>query len=501
MLSELPDLDEDVSFVVDDGASTGPVPLRLIVASVMSGQRASNVLVWWAGATDWIQLDSHPDLVALLKPPDVGTGLRGNVVEAPASDVEESSAAVAAEFADPIVEQFVAAQQFVSPESSEPLESVEPVGDARVDEVGDDDDGDMGGAFSFGLPIREAAAPAQDDATPAALTGLFSSGAREQGGLSASEPQAPSPDALDAIMAARVSLESVGARIDALTSATRRTSAPEQQQDEASASIEDLDGGLEGLTDDRESVLIASVSSVEEATVDVETASVESNVSTGGSWRAVEEHVPAEDSSVFEATDTDTDTDAVVDVPVANEVSTAHKALTERFEEMVRRSESHQRRIEWVMRVDELLLSACITAIADSDFVAMDLTSRESDHRVLFDHNSDSRQVRLELSPVDTVSGHLGRHVRLGLSWGRAVGDIDSAFETVERESVGELIPPGVLTCETDMSTGVVSTHVELILAADDFVKDDYSVDRPSLDTSIAATLHALEEHWHVLFD
>ena len=643
MLSELPDLDEDVSFVVDDGASTGPVPLRLIVASVVSGQRASNVLVWWAGATDWMRFDSHPDLVALLTPasaqegdavgssalgetPDDAVMTRwgasgGDVVfademdftddtvfadetevvdetvvvdeiaalddaetatdaeplplaepaepvaleeepapadaleseEAPAEeplyvefvDMEETEP-VGSGLPDPVVEQFVAADHFVPFESPAAVAHDEPAEESHIEPAADPIDGavpdsaDDGvveilddaaqpadavetdsadtaddaaadgepptgepGAFSFGLPIREASAPEADEPGPAALTGLFSSRAREQVGLTASEPQVPSPDALDAIMAARMSLESVGARIDALTSATRRTTSPEPQQSPSNNAADDTgdsnqeEDGIEreeDLADERESVLIASVSSVEAADAESTT-----EATPGGSWRAVEADGPVDSVAVASA-EAEAPAETHVDAPAAKELSAAHVALTERFEEMVRKSVSHQRRIEWVMRVDELLLSACITAIADSGFVAMDLTSRDSDHRVLFDHNSDSRQVRLELSPVDTVTDHLGRHVRLGLSWGRVAQNIDEAFDTVERESVDDLIPPGVLTCDADMSSGIVSTHVELILAADDFVKDDYSVDRPSLDNSIAATLHALEARWHVLF-
>ncbi len=620
MLSELPDLDEDVSFVVDDGASTGPVPLRLIVASVVSGQRASNVLVWWAGATDWMRFDSHPDLVALLTPASaqegdaVGSSALGETPDdavmtrwgasggdvvfademdftdetevvdetvvadetvvvdeiaalddaetatdaeplplaepaepvarvepeeelAPADALESEEGAVeeplyvefvdmeetepvGSGFPDPVVEQFVAADHFVPFESPAAVAHEEPAEESHIEPAADPIDGAVldsaddaaadgeppsgePGAFSFGLPIREASAPEADEPGPAALTGLFSSGAREQVGLTASEPQVPSPDALDAIMAARMSLESVGARIDALTSATRRTTSPEPQQsasidaaDDTGDSNQEEDGieREEDLADERESVLIASVSSVE--TADVESTT---EATPGGSWRAVEADGPV-DSVTAARSETEAPAEAHVDAPAAKELSAAHVALTERFEEMVRKSVSHQRRIEWVMRVDELLLSACITAIADSGFVAMDLTSRDSDHRVLFDHNSDSRQVRLELSPVDTVTDHLGRHVRLGLSWGRVAQNIDEAFDTVERESVDDLIPPGVLTCDADMSSGIVSAHVELILAADDFVKDDYSVDRPSLDNSIAATLHALEARWHVLF-
>ena len=68
VMSELPDLDEDVSFIVEGGASVGPISMRQITESVKTGQRAASSLVWWAGATDWVRFDSRPDLLALATP-------------------------------------------------------------------------------------------------------------------------------------------------------------------------------------------------------------------------------------------------------------------------------------------------------------------------------------------------------------------------------------------------------------------------------------------------
>ena len=69
MSSELPDLDEAISFAVDNGAQAGPFSMRSIIDSVKQGQRLPSTLVWWAGEPDWVPFNSVPGLVALTQDP------------------------------------------------------------------------------------------------------------------------------------------------------------------------------------------------------------------------------------------------------------------------------------------------------------------------------------------------------------------------------------------------------------------------------------------------
>lgn len=489
MLSELPDLDENVSFVVDDGASVGPIAMRQIISSVQNGERDPSSLIWWSGAPDWIRFDASNDLMSFISPSNIDhrEAARAAIFAPPAQEVSavEVIEPVAAETAPaPTDEPVMAATRFpqteeavaqeaphvfepasLSPAHStpgpalvQPAEAVVASAESAPEVEAPTADGD---AFSFSLPTRVSGeSPDDGEAARPGLTGLFSSGARVDS-ESAASGAPPSADALDAILVARASLESVGARIEALSSATKQSLTPEEIRS--------------GVDEFAEPVAPSPGAATNSPTAPV---------STSGSWTAVEAQPdpvePAEDSP---------------------SLTEARAELTDRFEEMVAKSVEHQRRIEWVMRVDELLLSACITAIADSGFVAMDLNSRESDHRVLFEHNDDSRRVRLSLAPLENVSQHLGRHVTFGLSWGRDVARADQAFEIVRKHTTDGPVAPGMMTCEADVATSSVLTHVNLILAADDFVKNDYSVDRPSLDSSIAATLHALEMHWLMLFE
>lgn len=516
MASEIPDLDEDVSFIVDNGASVGPIPMREIIASISSGERSSTSLVWWAGATDWCRFDSVNALVALVTPavpplpPALQTPLpptptlkqvgQSPTAEEPAPVEEPAPAeelvpaeepahvspAHAMASQDAVAAEEVASE-VVSPDALD-FEPLGPVTSIVQPQHAMPAPGVQTGAVSdateavevteqeqsTGLPARESEnVDTEADAPRPALTGLFSSGSR----LESPEAEMPSADALDAILAARVSLESVGARIEALSSATRPTLTPEEFQ----AGLDEFEATA---ADDAEQLHAAEVQAT-----DVTAPAEDNDVADPG---------PADDGGAWTTVDGDAQgtkpSTAGVDLPRSRE------QLDERFQEMVRKSVDHQRRIEWIMRVDELLLSACITNIADSGFVAMDLASSNSDHRVLFSHNDDSRQVRLELTPLDSAGDQLGRHVRFGLSWGKDVRDVNGAFEVVRQNASEGPLPSGVLGSEIEMATATVLTNVELILAADDFVKDDYSVDRTSLSTAIAAALQALEAHWHDLF-
>ena len=332
MASELPDFDESVSFIVDNGASVGPLPMREIVASVASGQRSGASLIWWAGATDWCRFDSIPQLVAMSDAPTEAPSPASSPAEEPSrwDSVSEAPtqandpAAIEAE--EPSAE--ATPNEVVSPEALEvePLEPVyavvepqhaapEPEVVAEVEAASTADITENEAATA--LVTREPSALAEEADTPRpALTGLFSSGARAE----QSEAAAPSPDALDAILAARSSLESVGARIEALSSATRSSMAP----DEFQAGLDEFEATAAA---DNEQIPVAEAPT---ALAPTEITAVEPDEASG-SWTSVE----------------GTEQDAV---PVAADgAATNNRAqLNERFEEMVRKSVDHQRRIEWI---------------------------------------------------------------------------------------------------------------------------------------------------------
>lgn len=68
MSTELPNLDEPISYAVDNGAQSGPFTMRDIVESVRSGERAPDTYVWWAGEEEWVPFNSVDALMTLANP-------------------------------------------------------------------------------------------------------------------------------------------------------------------------------------------------------------------------------------------------------------------------------------------------------------------------------------------------------------------------------------------------------------------------------------------------
>ena len=538
MSNLLPDLDDSVSFVVDQGSPVGPIPMRSIIDSIRSGERAPDVLVWWAGATDWVSFSKDPGLVELLQelpatnqpppPPeapldesrsaedpdagevfpepeirtfDVSLGAIASVevedleqddvvedfVDADAVDADEP-------FFDPVVEaeadallardsrsmhpsatwggdettvvdrdESVLETRAIDPEafqraldehnmSPDPAEIVAH-GDlettaidpsvlddiVEVDALVDVASDDV--ASDDVVPDEAAETNAEDDETNVAA--IDEAAPDFQGLFGAPGRRGPGGSGagqVELVDATTTSLENVGARIDALTTAARRAQLGE------SVVVDDADDA-----DDAE-----SVDDVESQTA-------------AGSWQAVDD---------------------------------GH-GLDDRFSEMVRRSVEHQRRLDWALRPDELLLSSCITAIVERGFVLLDVENFEDSQRAVFDHNGDSRQLWLELSPLSPVNAAgdpVGRHVQVSVAWGRKVQDADAAFATVRAEASDDVVEPGTISCEVNMVAESATTSVDLIWAADEFVSNDQTVDRSSLDSSLIAILRALEARWYDLF-
>lgn len=66
MSSDLPHIEQNLSYVVDDGEAVGPLPLTEIARSIAAGERQEDAYIWWSGAQDWVLFKSNPELVAML---------------------------------------------------------------------------------------------------------------------------------------------------------------------------------------------------------------------------------------------------------------------------------------------------------------------------------------------------------------------------------------------------------------------------------------------------
>jgi len=299
------------------------------------------------------------------------------------------------------------------------------------------------------LPVRASAGDEVDDALldPPTLSGLFSAYAREENGLNGVSPEA-AVTAVEAFASARSSLDASGPVEDPLPKATRHNS---------------LAAALSGPAAHTEAATRPATVTMDRVV-------------------NVEEVVPSTEMESLSGEESKHD---------------------ENFQRMVKKSEEHQRRLGWTTRVDELLLSGCIGAVTERGYLAMDLSSSETDHRVLFESEKDSRYVLLALIPLPQVNAageSVGRHLEIKLSWGQDVTDVDSAFAMVRSLVTDDVVRPGKVRAEIDTATSRVYTSVDLIWAAEDFISADYDVDSDALDDAVAAALHILERRWYKLF-
>jgi len=574
---ELPDLDEEVSFVVDDGEPVGPLSMRQIIASIRNGQRNPAVLVWWADATEWVVFAEHKGLDALLaglptldQPPppkaEVELPTRATIfgtVDVPAEDEASESEVSAVAFEadvsgvadadaddDVILEvpapvSVVAFQPYVQDPETEPLVDVEAVSAIDVDtELAETpveaDLADLSPADPSGVDT-----PALDDA-PALDDGLVASDAdtdtdadphgdadpevdadvvEAEAEAEAEAEEHPevaveSADAQEALVPGTIA-EVDQAQIDAYVAASGRDARPEEVSDVEDESFSGLFGasaraeaGLTGPASPpkmRPESLEAARDSLEAVGARIDALSAATRESSliaalGGSSTASKPLGDSSNAAEDVATESSPESsgsaqeDSDHGDPLEPEPEVAEPlTLDQRFEQMVQNSATLQRRLEWRGRVDEVLLSACVTAISERGFMAMELASRQSDHRVAFDTADDSRRLLLEIIPLAPAVDATGRHVRVGLSWGRAVEDIGEAF-SISRSVASDDPDAGIITTTVDATSETAYTAVDLVWVAEDFVSEDFTVNRSALDSSVAAAIHALEQRWQELF-
>ena len=378
---ELPDLDMSVSFVVDDGEAVGPLSLREIAQTIAAGERSDDAYVWWSGASEWMRFNSEGELVALLaEPPSVEELLLGDE-EAPVEEEPTSNDVVAQ------------ADEF------------DDAGDVERDEAE--------------IVVEEIAVA--EDLGPEVID------------LTAE------PDPLDQIPLTESSvLSDVGARLDALASATRH----------------------------------------------VHNSSKIDSASTSPSLRLV-------------SSEDDVDLREVQGVVSDVRAST----LETGFDVMVRRTENHGRLLEQGARVRELLARACGAALSRQGYSVERRNESGGCYFLGFESSLDSRQMNLEISSAASVSDESGHHVHLVLSWGRTTADLDDALQVVHDQLPVADRPLGTISSDAQIDTGLVSTRVELIWSVDDYIDGDFTIDRGQLEASLDATQQALENRWYDLFE
>jgi len=201
--TELPNLDEPISYAVDDGAQAGPFTMRAIIESVRLGQRAPDTFVWWAGEAEWVPFNTVSALMTLAadeqsvaapEPADDPPPPAGPSEDEPTEVDEADEVEAAAETDDAVEEPVTSADEAPAADDGTAEEAVADSDEAHDVELGDtgepgavfeiepEDSGDVDvdeslGAQMFGghasTEIREAVDDSVDDAGTEAFSEPF----------------------------------------------------------------------------------------------------------------------------------------------------------------------------------------------------------------------------------------------------------------------------------------------------------------------------------------
>lgn len=548
VIGDLPDLDEAISFAVDDGAQAGPFPMREIVDSVRSGQRGSSTLVWWAGQPDWVAFDTVPGLLAQLElgsqppppsaddapvedaPVDDAAGDDGAVDDALVEDariddgVDESASDEADQSVDPD-NPFADVADYSFAEESELVADdatwVDQDAPAAAEDSGDidphaatalisTDEGVSNATTGWGSPGDEyteyteaedgwsdVSSPAATDPTETVSFGdnvdVSADYEDESDGLVEGEFGAPMDDAPTSFGGSGLFGDGPEISRDEPTSLQSVSERIEALGTEAPAAAA---GGLFGSSrriiedaagggDDVASVGDDSAE-VEADSAEVYEDSAESDQDgTGGDFDELEQ--------IVEEVDQPDEIDAGAAMASADLDSATDAELDELFETMVADSRTRHQRLDWASKLDDVALGAVIASSLADGYALIDLHALAQSHQARFEHPDSHERLIIEidsLGPASTGGELLGQHGYVTVGLGRKVRIEDM----VDDDPISD--QPGVIAIECDAESGYAYSTVDLIWEFDELLDVDRTLDTDAVMRRVSAAEHALRKHW-----
>lgn len=445
MSSDLPELDQEVSYVVVDGEALGPFALAEIADSIAQGRRPADSYVWWVGASEWVPFNSDEQLVALLLVNDIAE-----------EDDAASDEAAAHDLGMPAV----------------PEQAAESAAETSIGGAVEDDRDNAVEREQLPLVIDLTEEPATVEFAEVAVGEVTVAEERTVEEHTVEEPT----------VAEHALLEEH--TVEAHTVETHTVE--EEQVGAPDARVLDpahLDTAAETIDLDEISTSAGSVLA-----------------SVGARLEALASSTRHYQSSMK----LDLAGAAPVDEPeivIEPEISDARTSvLGNDFDAMVRRTAHYQRLAEQSERVRELLSRGCAAVISQQGYAVERRTELRGHYFLNFEHGADTRRMRLEITPAPSVSGDDLQYVSLTMTWGRMAFDIDEAMETLLAQPPVAEQSPGVISPDADLDNGTVSTRINLVASVETYIDDDFSIDRAALQADLQAVQHRLEHRWYELF-
>lgn len=446
MAADLPDIEQSLSYVVDDGEARGPFALTEIARSIAAGERSSESYVWWVGAHEWVAFNSDERLMILLP----------NLQESPESTMPAVPVdSVLAEKP----EDDVAALE------GEPEVDVEPEADVKVEvEVP-----------AVEIDLAETEIPTSEDED----SGFVHAEAVE----TETETEA---EVLEPVVPQMATVPAHAASVDPVRTAPVLPKS--EIVDEPAIDLRPVDISevveLDEISISQDSVLAGVSARLEALTSATRHYQSSMKLDAAGATPVETPEAPETPDIAIDSEPTDVRT----------------SVFGSEFDAIVRRTAHYQRLAEQSERVRELLSRACAAVISQHGYSVERRTELRGHYFLNFEHGADTRQMRIEITPAPSVGGDEAQYVSMTMTWGRLAFDIDEALETLLGQPPMANAGPGVISIDADLDNGSVSTRINLVMPVDTYIGDDFVIDREALQDALAAVQHALEQRWYELF-
>jgi hypothetical protein len=206
--------------------------------------------------------------------------------------------------------------------------------------------------------------------------------------------------------------------------------------------------------------------------------------------------------------------------------------LDDEFIALIDRSWAMYKETEKATTIDEVLLGGIITAMVDSGFVMIDITSGSlfgaaaapapvptsttavppvptlpaGTHDLRFEVPTTGARVTVtlqHLTPDLASASVIGHRARLEVGYGERLGNAGQIGQALRSEVASAFVAapePGTVSFDADISSGYVYANIDVLVEPDRYVDDSLTIDHDLLRRHIAALVHTMRTFVHTRF-
>jgi hypothetical protein len=179
--------------------------------------------------------------------------------------------------------------------------------------------------------------------------------------------------------------------------------------------------------------------------------------------------------------------------------------LDDEFLALIDRSWEMYKETEKAMTIDETIVGGIVTALVDSGFVLIDITTGLQ-HSLRFEVPTTGARVTVDLehlTPGLAASKVVGHRANLVVGYGERLGNAGQIGQALRTEVASAFVAtpePGTVTFDADIASGYVYARVDLYLEPERYVGEGLRVDHDLLRRHIAALVHTMRTFVHTRF-